>query len=179
MDEEDGRPGACSRQFGHANAPAGAVLQALFQHCRARFFGSAAQAIPQGPKPNADNAGLIGTTEVVPLRVHPSGAEALFDVAGLRASSARLKSRPFTNPASPLRGFAAISHPYPTLKRGANNRCAYGALGTAKVVPFHVHFFWAEALANFAAVAARLKSCPFTSCDPDNVWVLRSCPFTT
>ena len=165
MDEEDGRPGACSRQFGPLSALPGVALQSLFQHFRARFFGSAAKAIPRGLKPDVDNAGPIGTTEVVPLRVHPSGAKALVNFAALAARlkscpdtscgprrvfpqpekpssmllvlSARLKSCPFKKPASPLRGFAGISHPYPTLKRGANNRGAYGALGTTEVVPYY------------------------------------------
>jgi hypothetical protein len=51
------------------------------------------------------------------------------------AFMARLKSCPLTNKASPLRGFVSISLLYPTLKRGANNRRAYGALGTIEVVP--------------------------------------------
>jgi hypothetical protein len=53
----------------------------------------------------------------------------------MSAFSARLKSCPFANKASPLRGFTFISLLYPTLKRGANNRRAYGAFGMAEVVP--------------------------------------------
>src|SRR5580692_1265196 len=121
MDEEDGKPGACSRQLGYSNAPAGVPPQSLL---RRRFTANSRQQTVASSRPSA-----ACQQENIPQWLKP---KALLD-----AFSARLKSRPFTKPASPLRGFSAISHPYPTLKRGTNNRCAYGALGTTEVVPFH------------------------------------------
>jgi hypothetical protein len=53
------------------------------------------------------------------------------------AFAARVNSRPDTKPASPLQGSTSISLLNPTLKRGANNRCASGAFGSPEVVPFH------------------------------------------
>jgi hypothetical protein len=225
MDEEDGKPGACSRQLGYSNAPAGVPPQSLFKpisnkNLRAPSFRDRYERHPSGAKAPQLFCDGCGTTEVVPFhaateqvsgKVSPSSEERpvakatlnqgpLFGrlkppapsekretslqalknrvfkrtvrscpfttrlnsllkkpeqktnsandgLAGAEAGaearlilltlSARLKSCSFTRPASPLRGFAAISHPYPTLKRGANNRCAYGALGTTEVVPFH------------------------------------------
>ncbi|MDR3798607.1 MAG: hypothetical protein P4K93_10660, partial [Terracidiphilus sp.] len=85
MDEEDGRPGACSRQFGPLSAPIGAALQSLFQpisdkNFRASSFRAFCERVgdarafgndrnrhakrPSGAKALVDIAGLIGTTKV-------------------------------------------------------------------------------------------------------------------
>ena len=53
----------------------------------------------------------------------------------LRARYGTTKVVPFQNGAAPM-GLEIDATFNPTLKRGANNRCAYGASGTTKVVPF-------------------------------------------
>jgi hypothetical protein len=79
MDEEDGKPGACSRQLGYSNAPAGVPPQSLF---RTQFAANSRQQtvissrpsaayqlenIPQRLKPRIPSA-FCGTTEVVPFQ---------------------------------------------------------------------------------------------------------------
>ena len=120
MDEEDGRPGAQSRQLGPSDAPLGVALPSLFLR---QFTANSRQQTVAGSR-----APAVCQRENIPQGLKPSSILVVF--------SARLKSWPFTKSAPPLRGFAAITRPYPTLKRGANNRCAYGALGTTEVVPF-------------------------------------------
>src|SRR5580700_10591116 len=70
MDEEDGRPGARSRQFGYSNASAGVPPQSLFQHFCARGFRFprkwTAGLIPAGAKAQDSNKRFFGTTEVMP-----------------------------------------------------------------------------------------------------------------
>ena len=71
MDEEDGRPGACSRQFGPLDAATGAAPQSLFRpfSAPALYFprNSAASLIPAGAKAQNVNGHFFGTTEVVPF----------------------------------------------------------------------------------------------------------------
>jgi len=83
MDEEDGRPGACSRKFGYLDAPSGVAPQSLFRcFCISSFreFREDAGEVsgfddgrnryekhPSGAKALIDIAGRIGTTEVVPF----------------------------------------------------------------------------------------------------------------
>ena len=64
---------------------------------------------------------------------HPSGAKAHRESGEVPA---RLKPCP-SKIASPLWGFALLAVLIPTLKRGANDRRAYGAFGTARAVPLH------------------------------------------
>ena len=47
-----------------------------------------------------------------------------------------LKPVPFISVRAAPTGLRAFVVPYPTLKRGANNLCAYGAFGTAKAAPY-------------------------------------------
>jgi hypothetical protein len=71
MDEEDGRPGARSRQLGNSNAPTGVAPQSLFlPFCAPAFRFSrkwTASLVPAGAKAQNFNGRFFGTTKVMPF----------------------------------------------------------------------------------------------------------------
>jgi hypothetical protein len=71
MDEEDGKPGARSRQLGPLSALSGVALQSLFQSSSTPTFcfprNSTASPIPAGAKAQNFNGRFFGTTKVVPF----------------------------------------------------------------------------------------------------------------